>query len=244
MEVAAIIPARYGSTRLEGKPLLEIGGKPMVRWVYERALEARTVGDVTVATDDERIFRAVREFGGRVVMTSPDHASGTDRVAEAAGAGGEGGGGHDVVVNLQADEPLIEPGMIDAAVNPMLEDDSLVLATLKTRITDPSEIEDPNVVKVVTDSEGYALYFSRIAIPYSKEPPGEVFKHIGLYVYRRDFLMKFAALPRTPLERSEGLEQLRALENGFKIKVVETPFNPVSVDTPEDLEEVRRIMAG
>jgi 3-deoxy-manno-octulosonate cytidylyltransferase (CMP-KDO synthetase) len=242
MDVVAFIPARFGSTRLEGKPLKDIGGKPMVQWVYERALRASLVTEVTVATDDERIVGAVRAFGGRAVLTSPEHRSGTDRVAEAAR-----GVSADIVVNLQVDEPLIEPGMIDEALRPVTGDPGLALCTLKTRITDAEELSNPNVVKVVTDKEGYALYFSRSPIPYAagKENHGRAeksFKHIGLYVYRRDFLIKFSGLRPTPLELAEGLEQLRALENGFKIKVVETPYNPVGVDTPEDLVKVRKMI--
>ncbi len=242
MDVVAFIPARFGSTRLEGKPLKDIGGKPMVQWVYERALRASLVTEVTVATDDERIMGAVRAFGGKAVLTSPAHRSGTDRVAEAAK-----GVSADIVVNLQVDEPLIEPGMIDEALRPVTEDPGLALCTLKTRITDAEELSNPNVVKVVTDKEGYALYFSRSPIPYAvgKENHRRAeksFKHIGLYVYRRDFLIKFSGLRPTPLELAEGLEQLRALENGFKIKVVETPYNPVGVDTPEDLVKVRKMI--
>jgi len=242
MEVAAFIPARFASTRLNGKALAQIGGKPMVQWVYERASRSGLVSEVTVATDDERILKAVEGFGGRAVMTSPAHASGTDRVAEAAR-----GSKADIIVNLQGDEPLIEPEAIDQAVRPLIEDPGLLMCTLKTPITDEEEYRDPNVVKVVTDSEGFALYFSRSPIPYSKRPFSKAgsfsrpFKHIGLYVFRRDFLFRFSELPPTPLGETEGLEQLRALENGFKIKVVETAYNPVSVDTPEDLERVRAI---
>jgi 3-deoxy-manno-octulosonate cytidylyltransferase (CMP-KDO synthetase) len=242
MNVAAFIPARFGSTRLDGKPLAEIGGRPMVQWVYERAGKARLVGSVTVATDDERVYGAVKAFGGSVVMTSPEHKSGTDRVAEAA-AGVEA----DVIVNIQGDEPLIEPGMIDAAIEPMLDDPGLPVSTLKTRITEEEEYLDPHAVKVTTDKSGFALYFSRSPIPYSHKPFKQSpapYKHIGLYVYRKDFLLAFSALPHTALEDAEGLEQLRALESGFRIKVVETPFNPASVDTPEDLKRVRAIVEG
>jgi 3-deoxy-manno-octulosonate cytidylyltransferase (CMP-KDO synthetase) len=241
MKVAAFIPARFGSTRLDGKPLADIGGKPMIQWVYERALASRLVDDVVVATDDERILDAVKAFGGAVVMTSSEHVSGTDRVAEAAAATSAG-----IIVNIQGDEPLIEPEMIDAAVGPMIEDPALSVCTLMTRITDESEYRDPNVVKVVVDAEGFALYFSRSPIPFSKAPfkeaVGALFKHVGLYVYSREFLKKFTAMKPAPLEEAEGLEQLRVLHNGIRIKVVETPFNPVSVDTPEDLEMVRRMV--
>ncbi len=241
MIVAAFIPARYGSTRLEGKPLADINGKPMVQWVYERAKEARLVSEAAVATDDERIFNAVRSFGGRAVMTSPFHRSGTDRIAEAVK-----GTKADIVVNIQGDEPLIDPKSIDDAIRPLLDDPGIQLCTLKTRITDEEEYRDPNSVKVVTDKDGFALYFSRSPIPYNKKPFKEAapaYKHIGLYVYRREFLLKLSELNPTPLEEAEGLEQLRALENGFRIRVVETSYNPISVDTPEDLERVRAIFA-
>jgi 3-deoxy-manno-octulosonate cytidylyltransferase (CMP-KDO synthetase) len=241
MKVAAFIPARFGSTRLDGKPLADIGGKPMIQWVYERAMASHLVDDVVVATDDERVLDAVKAFGGAVVMTSPAHVSGTDRVGEAAAATSA-----DIIVNIQGDEPLIEPEMIDAAVGPMIEDPGLNVCTLMTRITDEGEYLDPNVVKVVVDAEGFALYFSRSPIPFSRAPFKEaappLFKHVGLYVYRREFLKKFTAMKPAPLEEAEGLEQLRILQNGFRIKVVETPFNPVSVDTPEDLEMVRKMV--
>jgi 3-deoxy-manno-octulosonate cytidylyltransferase (CMP-KDO synthetase) len=241
MKVAAFIPARFGSTRLDGKPLADIGGKPMIQWVYERAMASRLVDDVVVATDDERVLNAVKAFGGAVVMTSPEHVSGTDRVGEAAAATSA-----DIIVNIQGDEPLIEPEMIDAAVGPMIEDPGLNVCTLMTRITDEGEYRDPNVVKVVVDAEGFALYFSRSPIPFSKAPFKEaalpLFKHVGLYVYSREFLKKFTAMKPAPLEEAEGLEQLRILQNGFRIKVVETPFNPLSVDTPEDLEMVRKMV--
>jgi 3-deoxy-manno-octulosonate cytidylyltransferase (CMP-KDO synthetase) len=243
MKVVAFIPARFGSTRLNGKPLANICGKSMVQWVYEKARSASLVNDVTVATDDERVMRAVRDFGGKAVMTSPAHTSGTDRIAEAVR------GIHaDIIVNIQGDEPLIEPRLIDQAVTPMLDDPGLQLCTLKTRIRDEEEYRNPNAVKVVTDKDGFALYFSRSPLPHYRTPFEEAahpaYKHIGLYVYRRDFLVEFSALRPTPLEEAEHLEQLRALENGFRIKVVETDYNPVSVDTPEDLERVRGLMKG
>ena len=239
MDVVAIIPARYGSTRLEGKALLNIAGKPMVQWVYERAGRARLVNDVVAATDDKRIFDAVKGFGGKAVMTSASHKSGTDRLAEAVA-----NIKCDVVVNVQGDEPLIEPGMIDEAVKPLVDDSEVYMATLKTKISDAEELNSPNVVKVVTDKNGFALYFSRYPIPYERERSQKKnihYKHIGLYVYRKDFLLKFAQMKPTPLEEAEKLEQLRALENGYKIKVVETRYNSIGVDTMEDLEKVRRI---
>src|SRR3972149_3348679 len=247
MNVIAIIPARYGSTRLDGKPLLDIGGKPMVQWVYERAKKAKLIRDVMVATDDKRVMSAVERFGGKAVMTSSSHRSGTDRIAEAAGSLNA-----DVIVNVQGDEPLIEPEMIDEAIKPLLAESSLLISTLKTRIANEEELKDPNVVKVVTDREGFAIYFSRLPIPYvressefgvrSSELKATYYKHIGLYVYRKDFLLKFAKMKPTPLEDAEKLEQLRVLENGYKIKVVETKYNSVGVDTQEDLEKVRKIV--
>jgi len=250
MYVIAIIPARYGSTRLNGKPLLDIAGKPMIQWVYERAKKASFINDVIAATDDKRVFDAVRYFGGKVIMTSPEHRTGTDRIAEAAG-----GLNADIIVNVQGDEPLIEPEMIDEAIRPLVDDSELYMATLKTKI-DEDEMNNPNVVKVATDKNNFALYFSRYPIPYVREqenppiPPLERggkgglghYKHIGLYAYRRDFLLKFAQMKPTPLEEVEKLEQLRVLENGYKIKVVETRYNSIGVDREEDLEKVRRMV--
>lgn len=240
MNVVAIIPARFGSTRLEGKPLADIGGKPMIQRVYERAKGSRLIGEVTVATDDERILKAVISFGGKAVMTDSGHRSGTDRVAEAVS-----GTKAEIVVNIQGDEPLIEPGMIDDAIRPLLDNSDILLCTLKTRITEEDEYRDPNVVKVVTDSQGFALYFSRSPIPYGVFKKDGLFpyKHVGLYVFRRDFLVKFSGFEPTALERTENLEQLRALENGFRIKVVETSYNPIAVDTPEDLDRVRSMIS-
>ncbi len=239
MNAVAIIPARYASTRLPGKPLVDICGKPMIQRVYEQAAKARLVSSVAVATDDERIYKAVLSFGGRAVMTSAMHQSGTDRVCEAASILGLGNAA-DIIVNVQGDEPLIEPAAIDAAIAPMLEDAGLQVSTLKTRISSQEDYNNPNVVKVVCSSNGYALYFSRSQVPYAKTPC-ILYKHIGLYVYRREFLERFHSMKPSPLEEAEGLEQLRALENGVRIKVVETQYNPVSVDTPEDLEKVRGI---
>ncbi|MFZ3072999.1 MAG: 3-deoxy-manno-octulosonate cytidylyltransferase [Thermodesulfobacteriota bacterium] len=240
MLVVAFIPARYGSTRLDAKPLKEIKGKPMVQWVYERVKRAKTVQGVAVATDDERIVRAVEAFGGKAVMTPGCCLTGTERVAEAARSLEA-----DIVVNVQGDEPLIEPDLIDSVVLPMLADPSIDIGTAKTKLTDPAELLNPNVVKVVTDKDGFALYFSRSAIPYStryfEEGSAQVYKHLGIYVYRKDALLKLSALKQTGLELSESLEQLRALENGMRIKVVETPYTSVAVDTQEDLDRVRKM---
>lgn len=210
----------------------------MLQHVWERASLARYVTALLIATDDERIAALARGFGARVRMTRPDHASGTDRVAEAASAETA-----EIVVNIQGDEPLIDPAAIDSAVLPLVHDDGLLMATLKKRIEDPREIAAPNVVKVVTNHSGDAIYFSRCPIPYVRGQAASPvhFKHIGLYVYRRDFLLGYSSLPPGPLEQAEGLEQLRALENGYPIRVVETDSDSWGVDTPEDLERVSQL---
>ena len=211
----------------------------MIEHVYRRASDARSVSSVIVATDDERIHRAVLAFGGRAQMTSARHPSGTDRLAEVASTLS-----CDIIVNVQGDEPLIEPATIDAAVAPLQTDPTLEMSTLRRRIDDADEIRNPNLTKVVVDREGFALYFSRAPIPYVRagSPAAPAWAHIGLYVYRRTCLLRLAALPPSLLERSEALEQLRALENGIRIKAVETTHESVGVDTPEDLERVRRLI--
>jgi 3-deoxy-manno-octulosonate cytidylyltransferase (CMP-KDO synthetase) len=238
-KILGVIPARFASSRFPGKVLAEIAGKPMLQHVWERALMARYVSSILIATDDERVYKAARAFGAAVRMTRTDHLSGTDRVAEAASAEAA-----EIVVNIQADEPLIDPAAIDVAVLPLVHDSTIEMSTLMKRIEDPVEIEDPNVVKVVTDREGDAIYFSRSPIPYLRDR-AECFvphyKHIGLYVYRRDFLLGYPALPVGPLERAERLEQLRALENGHRIRVVETDSESLGVDTPQDLMRVSRM---
>ncbi len=210
----------------------------MLQRVYERASLARYLTATIIATDDERVYEAARGFGARVVMTRADHVSGTDRVAEAASAENA-----ELVVNIQGDEPLIDPAAIDAAILPLAHDPGIVMGTLKKAIEDPREITDPNVVKVVTGRHGDAIYFSRCPVPYQRDQarPGTHFKHIGLYVYRRDFLLGYSALPVGPLERAERLEQLRAIENGYRIRVVETECESLGVDTPEDLERVCKL---
>ncbi len=234
--VVGIIPARYGSTRLPGKALRLILGKPMVQRVYERALLAHGISSVWVATDDERIARVVRSFGGQAIMTSPDHPSGTDRLAEATRAMDA-----DIVVNIQGDQPFLDPVMIDEAAQPLLDDPSLPMATLMHPVHRPEDLQDPAVVKVVVDLAGNALYFSRSLVPYPRQAlPQPVYEHVGLYVYRREFLQKLARLPPTPLEKIESLEQLRVLEHGFRLRVVETKcrdhaFSGFSVDTEQDL---------
>ena len=219
MRVIGVIPARFQSSRLAGKPLADILGRPMVQHVYERARRATNLDDVLVATDDERIRSAVTAFGGAVVMTSPDHRSGTDRVAEAAAALEA-----DVVVNIQGDEPMLDPLMIEEVVAPFRKGTSAGLVTLKKEVFHDSEFADPGVVKVVTDPRGMALYFSRSLIPYPRHRTSgfRVFEHVGIYAYTRECLLRLAALPVSPLEEIESLEQLRALENGIPILVVET----------------------
>jgi 3-deoxy-manno-octulosonate cytidylyltransferase (CMP-KDO synthetase) len=237
--ILAVIPARYASTRFPGKPLADLGGRPLIEHVYRRVTECRAIGTVIVATDDDRIRHAVEAFGGHARMTHPAHVSGTDRVAEVAR-----GFDCDLVVNVQGDEPLIEPAMIEEALAPFA-DPAIHLATLRRRIDDPADYLDPHVCKVVVDRTGRALYFSRTPIPYRRDRDAvlEAWKHVGLYVYRRRCLLEFARMPPTALERLEALEQLRALENGIQIAVVETRHNSVGVDTPDDLERVRRLMA-
>jgi 3-deoxy-manno-octulosonate cytidylyltransferase (CMP-KDO synthetase) len=235
-KVLGVIPARFASSRFPGKALALLAGKPLIQHVFERAGQSRYLRRLLIATDDERIAEAARSFRAPVVMTRSDHISGTDRVAEAASSTDA-----TVIVNIQGDEPLIDPAAIDAATLSLLEDPSLPMATLKKRIENEEEIINPNVVKVVTGLSGNAIYFSRHPIPHGAGPHTPHFKHIGLYVYRRDFLLRYSSLPVGPLERSERLEQLRALENGFLIRVVETEYESLGVDTPEDLERVSRL---
>ncbi|MGA2211947.1 MAG: 3-deoxy-manno-octulosonate cytidylyltransferase [Bryobacteraceae bacterium] len=232
--ILGVIPARFASSRFPGKSLAILAGKPMLQHVYERASQARYLSKLIVATDDERIYKAARSFGAAVVMTRADHLSGTDRVAEAAS-----GDPANVIVNIQGDEPLIDPSAIDAATLALLDDPDVSMTTLKKAIEDPREVQDPNVVKVVTNLAGDAIYFSRCPIPFMRDDSAGVhYKHLGLYVYRRDFLLAYSGLPVGPLERSERLEQLRALENGHRVRVVETEYESLGVDTPEDLERV------
>jgi 3-deoxy-manno-octulosonate cytidylyltransferase (CMP-KDO synthetase) len=238
---AAVIPARLAATRLPNKPLAEIAGKPMIQHVYERALQARSFAEVIVATPDPEILRAVEAFGGKAVLTSPDHRTGTDRVAEAASHLPES---VTVVVNVQGDEPLLDPATIEAVAAPLLADDSLVMVSLMCPLPEGRE-SDPNAVKVVVDTSGFALYFSRLPLPYrrSADAPYAPRQHVGLYAYRRDFLPVVTRLSPTPLELAESLEQLRVLESGYRIRMVETDRAPESVDTPEDLERVRALLS-
>lgn len=245
MKVIAIIPARYESVRFPGKSLVDICGKPMIQHVYERTSEVPLLEQVIVATDDIRIQEAVLTFGGQVQMTSVEHRTGTDRLAEVARTLDA-----DIIVNVQGDEPLIRPEMIEQAIHPLMEDPEVAIGTLKHKIDSPEDLFNPNVVKVITDTSARAIYFSRSPIPYikGKDMQSEGFheftfyRHIGLYSYRRDFLLTFTMLPPTPLEIVEGLEQLRALEYGYTIKVIETQGESIGVDTPEDLEYVRQLM--
>jgi 3-deoxy-manno-octulosonate cytidylyltransferase (CMP-KDO synthetase) len=251
-KILGVIPARLASSRFPRKVLAPLASKPMLQHVWERASKARYLTSILIATDDEQIYEVARNFGARVRMTRSDHASGTDRAAEIASVEN-----CDMVVNIQGDEPLIDPDAIDAAILPMAHDSEIQMATLKKRIADPSEITNPNVVKVITDLNGDAIYFSRLPIPYHRDasreaasslapgprPPAPFFKHIGLYLYQRDFLLAYPTLPVGPLEQAERLEQLRALENGLKIRVVETDYESLGVDTPEDLERVATLFA-
>ncbi|MFH1092521.1 MAG: 3-deoxy-manno-octulosonate cytidylyltransferase [Candidatus Omnitrophota bacterium] len=241
MDVVGIIPARYGSTRLAAKALSDILGKPMIQHIYERAKEASVLDDVIVATDDERIKKVVEDFGGKAVLTSKDHSSGTERLTEVV---------FDldvkVIVNIQGDEPLMHPSMINDVAYALLENKDLVMSTLKHRISDVKEFNNPNIVKVITDKENFAIYFSRSPIPnILRKKKGldiTLYKHIGIYAYTKDFLFTFKGLKSSRLEEAESLEQLRALEHGYKIKVLETKHETVSVDTQEDLDKVIRYL--
>jgi 3-deoxy-manno-octulosonate cytidylyltransferase (CMP-KDO synthetase) len=237
MNVIGVIPARYASVRFEGKVLADLLGKPMIEHVWENAKKAKTLDDLVVACDDERIYKVVTDFGGKVVMTAKGHTSGTERLAEVVSDIDV-----KVVVNIQADEPLIHPSMIDDVVYPLLNNPEIVVSTLMKRIEHEEEIPDANVVKVVVDKKGYALYFSRCPIPFvrEEEPGMRVhYKHIGLYAYTKDFLFIYKKLAMSKLEKYEKLEQLRVLENGYPIRVIETKHETIGVDTREELERVR-----
>ena len=244
MKVYGIIPARYGSTRLPGKVLADIGGKPMIQHVYERARRSFSLDRLTVATDDDRVYQTVLDFGGEAVKTSPHHPSGTDRAAEAAGI--LGAKEKDLIVNIQGDQPIFEPGMVDEIVPPFQNDPDLLMGALVYPIRTREDLLNPSVVKVVVDRLGFALYFSRSPMPYviASSTAPRYFKHIGPYAYRTGFLIQFTKIERGPLEQAESLEQLRALENGYRIKIVETRYDSQEVDTPEDLERVKRKITG
>ncbi|HYN06585.1 MAG TPA: 3-deoxy-manno-octulosonate cytidylyltransferase [Vicinamibacterales bacterium] len=237
--VVALIPARYRSTRFPGKPLAVIGGRTMIEHVYRRVERAARVNAAFVATDDDRIAGEVDRFGGIAVMTGDHHETATDRLAEVAARLDV-----ELIVNVQGDEPLISPAAIDSAVGLMADRPDAGIGTLRQKIEDAADLDNPHVVKVVVDHQGDGLYFTRSAIPFVRagQPRPTFWRHIGLYVYRRDFLLKLASLPPTPLERAEGLEQLRVLEHGFRISTVETDGDTIGVDTPEDLERVRQLI--
>jgi len=241
-QVVIVIPARYGSTRLPGKPLVSLAGKPMVQRVFERAKLAKTAGRVIVATDDERIVSKVQEFGGEARMTRVDHRTGTERIAEvAAHVDGQ------VFVNVQGDEPLLDPTAVDVAVTTLLEDPAAAIATVAVPIRTPADIMDPNVVKTVLDFDENALYFSRAPIPWVRDSAHKTharhLKHLGLYVFQRDALLEYPTLPQGELERLEQLEQLRWMENGWKIRVAEVEYDALSVDVPEDVERVEKLLS-
>lgn len=247
MKVAAVIPARWDSTRLKGKVLANINGKPMVQHVWERVKKAHEVDEVVVAVDKEKVLKAVESFGAKAVFTSPEQPSGTDRIAEVASTVDA-----DIYINVQADEPLIHPLMVDALAQVFKYESKIQMATLIKRIHSKEDISNPNVVKVVVDRKGFALYFSRSPIPYISEGTGNTaylqdvsgsyFKHIGLYAYTKDFLFTYTNLPKSTLEIDEKLEQLRVLEHGYKIMTVETRYDTVGVDTQEDLDMVKNIL--
>ena len=245
MKTIGVIPARWGSKRFEGKVLADLCGKPIIQHVWENARRAKTLDDLVVAADNENIIKVVEGFGGKAIFTSPDQPSGTDRLAEVINPLDI-----KIAVNIQGDEPLIRPIMIDSLVMALEGEKAAQMATMIKRIEDKSEITNPNVVKVVIDRNGYALYFSRSPIPYDREAQegGEKFptyyKHIGIYAFTKDFLFIFRNLPHSSLEGAEKLEQLRVLEYGHRIKTVETKFDTVGIDTPEDLERVRAIMSA
>ena len=244
MKIVAFIPARYQSSRFPGKPLALISGKPMIQHTYERALSCPELSAVYVATDDDRIVNRVHQFGGNVLITSATHGSGTDRIAEAAR--NIGMKDEDLVVNIQGDQPSFEPSVVTDMVDPLIKDRTIPMSTLKYKMEDKEDIQNPNHVKVVTDKKGFAIYFSRYPIPFCRDgkPAGVHYKHLGFYCFRMDFLMRFTALPEGSLESLEKLEQLRALEYGYKIKVSETMFDSVEVDVPEDVNAIEKILSG
>jgi 3-deoxy-manno-octulosonate cytidylyltransferase (CMP-KDO synthetase) len=241
MDVIGVIPARYSSTRFEGKVLADILGKPMLQHVWERAKQARLLDDLIIACDDQRVADAAAGFGAKVALTVKGHVSGTDRICEAVNPIDV-----KIVINIQGDEPLVHPMMIDALAQALLDDPKLLMSTIIRKIENPQELSDPNVVKVVVDKNNFALYFSRAAIPYlaqnSELSSTAYYKHIGLYGYTKDFLFIYKNIPISRLEETERLEQLRVLEEGYRIKVIETKHDTIGVDTPEDLEKVKRYL--
>ena len=242
MDAIGIIPARYGSTRFEGKLLVDLCGKPIIQHTWENAKKSKVIEDLIIATDDKRIYNCAKGFGANVVYTSKAHKSGSDRLTEVVSPIDT-----KVVVNIQADEPFVYPAMIDDVVRPILKTKSIYMTTLVHKIKDKYELLNPNVVKVVMDRKGFALYFSRAAIPYGAGNGSQItvyYKHIGLYAYTKDFLFTFKSLPQARIERIEKLEQLRVIENGYRIKVIETKFDTVGIDTPEDLQKANEVIKG
>jgi 3-deoxy-manno-octulosonate cytidylyltransferase (CMP-KDO synthetase) len=240
-KIVVVIPARYASTRLPGKPLVPLCGKPMIQHVYERAKRAQTVHEVLVATDDQRIMDAVQSFGGVARMTRIDHRTGTERIAEVAVH--EPG---DIFVNVQGDEPVIDPICIDTAIAALLEDPPAQIATVATAIRHANDVMDPNVVKTVLDFDEFALYFSRAPVPWIRDTQQKLhvkyWKHLGLYAFQREALLEYPTLPQGELEKIEQLEQLRWLENGYRIRVAEVPHDAVSVDVPDDVPRVEKLL--
>ena len=238
-QTAIIIPARYGSSRLEGKPLLKANDKPIIQWVWEKASKCPLVDRVIVATDDERIFYACKDFGAEVEMTSTEHKSGSDRIAEVASRHPEIG----YIINLQGDEPLIEQANIELVIKGVLEDEKADISTLLREIKDEEEAQNPNLVKCVFDVNNYAMYFSRSKIPYERNSDkSRIYGHLGIYGYKREALFKMTQLPQTTYEMAESLEQLRALQNGMKIKVAIVDNIPVGIDTMEDFEKFKKMV--
>ncbi|MGE0267708.1 MAG: 3-deoxy-manno-octulosonate cytidylyltransferase [Candidatus Omnitrophota bacterium] len=238
MTVIGVIPARFASTRLAGKVLAPIDGKPMIQHVYERTCLSRLLDEVIIACDDVRVKQAADAFGARTVMTDPRHTCGTDRIVEVVK-----GLDVQVIVNVQGDEPLIDPSVIDSLVEAITEDPDVPMATVIKKVSDPIDLDNPNIVKVVIDQKQMAIYFSRSRIPYNRGSDEHLyFKHLGLYAYTKEFLLKFASLPKAKLEITESLEQLRAIENGFRIKTVLTEIETIGVDTSEDLIKVEKLI--
>ena len=236
--VIGVIPARYESTRLKHKLTREILGKPVLQWTWEAALRARSLDKLIIACDHKVLFDLAKSFKAETVMTSSEHTCGTDRIVEAVSDIDSR-----VIINIQADEPLVHPSIIESLANEMIEDEKLAMATVKKKITSDEELNDSNIVKVVTDKEGYALYFSRYSIPFERdEKETEHYKHLGIYAYTKDFLYTFKNLPCSKLEQAERLEQLRALEHGTKIKVIETQFDSRGVDTKDDIAIVEKLL--
>jgi len=242
MKIFAFIPARYDSSRFPGKPLALISGKPMIQHTYERALSCPEFSAVYVATDDDRIVDCVNQFGGNAVLTAKTHCSGTDRIGEAALKMDLQD--DDIVVNIQGDQPSFQPTVVSDMVEPLVNDRAIPMSTLKYKIRDKTDIENPNHVKVVTDREGFAIYFSRCPIPFCRDqrPGGIYYKHLGFYCFRMDFLNRFTSLAEGTLERFEKLEQLRALEHGYRIKVLETIHDSIEVDVPEDVKAIEKLL--